>query len=238
MKTSRLIKHATQVLGAGAALCLTELNVAAYDLSADYSATSNPNGVWSYGAMTNLGGTFSPFTIHTAAAAQNGVIVDVWGFGGFNPEIWHNGTASTATSDGTQGVFPPGTVALFPGSPGIAAAFGVSRFTAPQAGSYLLQTAEHAYLHGVSSHDCDFHVLDNGIQIFGQLIPANSGTSYTTTVNLLAGDTIDFVVGRGTGNGNFTGVTIQASLNPVPEPTTFALAGLGSAVLLMIRRRK
>jgi len=36
------------------------------------------------------------------------------------------------------------------------------------------------------------------------------------------------------GAGNFAGLT----LNPVPEPTTIALGGLGAAALLLFRRRK
>ncbi len=41
-------------------------------------------------------------------------------------------------------------------------------------------------------------------------------------------------------NGDGTGVTVQftdISVSPVPEPTTFALAGLGAAALLIFRRR-
>ena len=116
---------------------------------------------------------------------------------------------------------------------------GRREFTAPQAGSYLLQTTVQTYLNGPSSGDCDFHVLDNGIQLFGQFLPGNSGTSYSTTLNLLAGETIDFAVGRGLdGNGDNSGLKIQASLTPVPEPTTFALAALSSAAVLTFRRRK
>ena len=116
---------------------------------------------------------------------------------------------------------------------------GRREFTAPQAGSYLLQTTVQTYLNGPSSGDCDFHVLDNGIQLFGQFLPGNSGTSYSTTLNLLAGETIDFAVGRGLdGNGDNSGLKIQASLTPVPEPTMFALAALSSAAVLTFRRRK
>ncbi|HKI68439.1 MAG TPA: PEP-CTERM sorting domain-containing protein, partial [Verrucomicrobiae bacterium] len=41
-------------------------------------------------------------------------------------------------------------------------------------------------------------------------------------------------------NGDGTGVTVKytdISVSPVPEPTTFALAGLGAAALLIFRRR-
>ena len=47
-----------------------------YDLANDYSTVSNPHGVWSYGAMTNLGGPFTLFTSETPGVSQNGVTVD------------------------------------------------------------------------------------------------------------------------------------------------------------------
>jgi hypothetical protein len=59
----------------------------------------------------------------------------------------------------------------------------------------------------------DYHVLQNGVQLFGQFVAANSGTGYTNSLNLSDGDTIDFAVGRGQdGNGNFSVAIIQASL--------------------------
>jgi hypothetical protein len=38
--------------------------------------------------------------------------------------------------------------------------------------------------------------------------------------------------------GSFTGMTLTAVTGPVPEPSTFALAGLGAAALMIFRRRK
>ena len=101
-------------------------------------------------------------------------------------------------SDGTGSAYP----------------FAVARFTVPTAGggSYLLQTTAHTYLNRPSS-DIDFHVLVNGIQLVSQFISSGSGTNYTTTLNLLVGDTIDFAVGRGQdGNGDYSGGIVQATL--------------------------
>ena len=237
---SPLFKHGRFVL----VLVLAQMGFAAtqanaYDLATDYSATLNPTGVWSYGAQATPGGPFQLFNIHRASPSENGVLVDNWQFGLFEPTIWHNGTANTATSDGGQGIYPPGTVALFSAANGTPYGFGMARFTAPQAGSYQLSTTVHSYLNGPSSGDYDFHVLDNGVQSFGQFLPGNTGTSYSATLNLLAGETIDFAIGRGLdGNGNYSGAVIQASLTPVPEPGTFALASLGVAAMLAVRRRK
>ena len=221
-------------------------SASAYDLSTDYSATQNPTGVWSYGGTATLGGAFTLFNNHHSSPGDNGVIVDVWTFSSGSPQIWHNGTGNTVTGDGGQGIYPPGTIELISGGNGVASAFGVARFTVPQggAGNYLLQTSARNYLNGPSSADSDFHVLDNGAQLFvAQILPSTTapGTlySYSANLNLVAGDTIDFVVGRGLdGNGNFSGVNLNASLTLVPEPGTFALAGLGAAAMLLARRRK
>jgi hypothetical protein len=215
---------------------------AAYDLSTDFSPTSNPSGAWTYGASVTLGGAFTPFTVHQSGNSQNGVPMDFWQFGPFNPAIVHNGTATTAIGDGGQGVYPPGTVLLFPGGgTSYVFAFGVARFTVPagQSGSYQIQSAVQSYLNGNLSGDCDYHVLDNGAELFGQFLPGNSGTNFSTTLNLAAGDTIDFVVGRGLdGNGDGSGLKIQASLTSVPEPTSLAMIGLGVGALFISRRRK
>jgi len=53
-------------------------------------------------------------------------------------------------------------------------------------------------------------------------LTGGSGTPPSTGVNL---------------NATFTGITM-APLSAVPEPSTFALAGLGAAALLIFRRRK
>jgi hypothetical protein len=194
--------------------------------------------------MTTLGGAFTLFTTPATAFGNNGVPVNVWGFGPFAPQIWRNGTSSTVIGDGGQGVYPPGTVELLAGGNGVSFGFGVVRFTAPQAGIYQLQTSAHNYLNGPSSADSDFHVLDNGAQLFiTQITPSPTAPgityNYSANLNLTVGETIDFVVGRGLdGNGNFSGITLQASLTQVPEPTTFAVGSLGVAAMLMIRRRK
>src|ERR1039457_4692619 len=166
--------------------------VAAYDLSSDFSPVSNPSGPWKYGAMTNLSGSFALFTVQQTSANENGVLLDFWRFNvNTEPFIFRNDTTDTATSDGGTVLYPPGTVVLHPrDGTGSAYPFAVARFTVPTAGggSYLLQTTAHTYLNRPSS-DIDFHVLVNGIQLVSQFISSGSGTNYTTTLNLLVGDT-------------------------------------------------
>jgi hypothetical protein len=51
---------------------------AVYDVSHDFSATSNPSGPWSYGAKASLDGSFSLFGIHGITAADGGVPIQYW----------------------------------------------------------------------------------------------------------------------------------------------------------------
>jgi hypothetical protein len=202
---------------------LPSVRGATYDLAANYSTVSNPSGVWGYGAMTTLGGSFTLFTSEVPSASQNGVTVDNWEFGPYDPAIWHNGTTNTATSDGFQGVYPPGTVCLFAGDSNLPYFYGVARFTAPQTGLYQIQTAVQSYLNGPSAGDYDFHVLDNGVEIFGRFLAGNTGTAYTNLISLSSGDTIDFVVGPGQdGSANGSGVKINATVSDhfCPYPAT------------------
>src|SRR5205814_1352428 len=41
-----------------------------YDLSHDFSIMNNPNGAWSYGAKTNLGGAFTLLTFAQSQTVQ------------------------------------------------------------------------------------------------------------------------------------------------------------------------
>jgi hypothetical protein len=147
-----------------------------------------------------------------------------------------NPTATTAISDGGQGAVPAGGVLVYPGIYN-SYLFGIARFTAPQTGSYLLQTSAHSYLNGNLSNDSELHVLKNGSALFDQFIAANGSASYTTTLNLAAGDVVDFAIGRGlNGDGNFSGQILSATLTVVPEPSTFVLACVCAAILLVRRR--
>ncbi len=232
------VSIATLVLGS-LLLAKTALGQISYDLSHDFSLASNPNGAWAYGAVTALGGPFITFGYTQTSISDNGVPVDYWLLNPMSePNIEHNGTTLTSTSDGGQGVYPPGTTILFP-SRGLIYYYTVARFTVPtgQSGNYQLQSSAHTYLNGSLSGDTEFHVLDNSSQIFGQFIAPNSGTTFSTTLNLAAGETIDFAVGRGLdGIGDWSGAIVTATLTLVPEPSVCALLVAGAALFVFRRR--
>jgi N-acetylneuraminic acid mutarotase len=187
-----------------------------YDLSRGFSASHNPNGVWSFGYQTTLGGAFTLLTFPLTSFADNPVPVDSWSKNGYEPvAVYHNGTTNTSLSDGGAGAFPPGTTWFYPGVEGHTDNYGVIRFTVPpgSSGIYQLHTEVRAYLDGPRSGDTDFHVLKNGGELFAEFIPGNSGAGFSNLLSLVGGDTIDFAVGRGRDNLAFdSGLKIRASL--------------------------
>jgi len=192
--------------------------------------------------MSSLGGPFTVFTHRQTSFSDNGVQIEYWLLNyNAQPYVEFNGTTSTALANGGQGVYPPGAVEVYPSTgTGLPYYFGVIRFTVPQGhgGTYLLQTSAQNSTVGSLSSDNEFHVLDNGVQIFGMNIPASSGTSFTDTLTLTAGETIDFAVGRGLdGNGNFSGALLTATLTVVPEPSVFGIGLVGLCALALRKIR-
>lgn len=186
------------------AVLVTAFNASAsatvYDVSADFSTTQNPNGVWTYGYKTDLNGALTAYQYTFLNYSDNAVPIDGWLFlpGSFSG-IFHNGTTQTAISDGGAGTFPPGTIWFYPGFEGNIDNYGAIRFTVPTggAGVYSVAMAVKSYLDGPISGDTDFHVVVNGIEVFGQFLPGNGSSGYTNSISLNDGGTIDFLVGRG-----------------------------------------
>jgi hypothetical protein len=192
-----------------------------YDLVREFS-TNNPSGPWTYGFEQNLSGTFTPFPT-VIRQPEGNIVWQIWARqGGGYPAVYQNGSPETAITQAGEGSYPTGTVFFHPGVEGHSENFGVIRFTLPggQAGAYRVVATLDSYLHGPTSGDCDFHLLKNGIELFGQFLPPNAGTSYSNTVPLAGGDTLDFAIGRGQDGRLYgSGLKIQATIDPVPAYT-------------------
>ena len=149
--------------------------------------------VWTYGWEPSLGGTFGNDT-YTGQFISG---VDEYSSGTQYLSIWHNHTSSPITSGALT--FQPGKVVLHPGPAG---EYSVVRWTAPAAGSYEV-SATFTGVDGTPT-TTDVHVLQNNVQVFAGDINVSAGNSasYTTSVALSAGATLDFAVGNG-GNGYF-----------------------------------
>jgi hypothetical protein len=196
-----------------------------FNVSRDFSTNSNPNGVWSYGWKTNVTGNLSVFTRVRTATDDNGWPYQIREIAtGGLPAVYYNAGTNTLTSDGGQGTFPPGTLWFYAGpSPNN---FGTIRFTAPSNGNYNISTIARSYLDGPSAGDTDFHVVKNGTELLGALIPGQGQTNFNSVMGLSGGETIDFVVGRGadnvlSGSALKLSAVITPTTNAPPPPANF-----------------
>ena len=182
------------------------------DLSADFSTESNPNGVWTYGWEPTLGGTFGNDT-HTGDFIAG---VDEYSSPIQYMSIWHNRTSSPIVSGSLT--LQPGKVVLHPGPSG---QYSVVRWTAPASDSY----AVNAVFSGVDSTPTttDVHVLRGSSSVFASTVDGNSlSTTYSNTLTIAAGTTLDFAVGNG-GNNYYDDATqldvsIVAQGTGIPDP--------------------
>ena len=216
-----------------------------YSAAGDFSIASNPNGVWSYGTTgTTVTG---PLTLYTAAKSGIGGIADWVGwegtqpmFGDDFPLVGKNIGATTGTS--ADIVLLPGELAEHPAPDG---SYAVVRFTAPTSGVFLLNADfEGREFQGQeSATTTDVHVLVDSVAIFNGAVLGfgpPSDQSFVATLNLIAGDRVDFSVGYGS-DRSFLGDTtgLDATLSVVPEPSSVVLllSALGVYGLFVLRRR-
>jgi hypothetical protein len=219
-----------------------------YDIAADFSATANPNGVWSYGYLaksatpeTPNDNTFTPYT-------QNGPTygVDHWGLvnGGWSFGVYHN-SASQAVSVYGDDNFQPNQAAFQAGPDG---QYSVFRFTAPQAGSYSLSTT-FTGICTQRSNATDVHVLLNGRDLFPNKVELagqyQSSLTDQGTLTLAQGEKVDFVLGGGPNSiqdSDMTAVAATLMLTnsgsnataPPPLPPASAMNAHGNAELFAV----
>jgi hypothetical protein len=188
-----------------------------YDLSRDFAmAAGNPNGVWSYGWKGELSGELVVFTHSKYNYDPAGVPVEVWDKPNTVPAVMHNNSTSTVITDGGQGNFPPETTWFYPGVEGYPENFGVIRFTVPTGGggTYDLAAMARPAYDGPMQGDTDFHVLKNGVELFGRALAGTASATFSSSLALVAGDTVDLVIGRGADNSfHGSGLKISATLD-------------------------
>jgi hypothetical protein len=190
------------------------LEVPDFDLSRDFSLAGNPNGVWSYGRQETNGGAFT--LLGTAKTNVANVPMLVWAINSFSqPAILHNDTTETAITDGGLGNYPPETTWFGPGVQGQPGNYAVARLTVPAGGdgTYQLVTRARPGHNASIQLDTDFHVARNNVEIFGAQLSGSQAAGYTNMIALMAGDTIDFAVGRGVDNSYiWSQLKVQATL--------------------------
>jgi hypothetical protein len=165
-----------------------------YDAATQFSSTQNPNGVWSYGCTQSLGATLHLYTRQTPIDG----LYD-WGTAPScpqpNPRLGYNPTNASITPE--TATAPAHTIYFHPGPQD---QNSVLRWTAPASGNYHVK----AVFWGddfVGPTTTDVHVLLNGLAIYSGEVSGfgpSSDQSFTSTISVAAGDTVDLAVGYGT----------------------------------------
>jgi hypothetical protein len=198
-----------------------------YDLAGDFSLAGNPNGPYTYGSTTTLGGVVSIY-------ANSGTypVAETWGggAGGDIPNVFHNYNAFESTDGFTT--LRPGQLAFHP-------SFGdlhsVIRFTVPATGLYEIDAAYE----GVSNAGTTSSVFilmnsNGGAPLFAGNVNGfrAGGPSYVSpTLTLTTGDTIDFVVSMRNGDPFSDSTGIDATITYLPEPGMGALFAAGLLIV-------
>lgn len=232
MKLSRTLSRLALYIGLFAAIAMPA-SAQTWNLSADFSADTNPNGAWSYGWKG--GALNAPLVLFTNTAA-----VPAWystqQLAGWSasfpfPYVAYNISAQDwgyqAPNPG-EGSFSlhPHEVLLHPFSVN-GEKFSVIRWTAPIVGLYTLSSAFRRF-QDTAGYNSYYGVLLNGVELSGaggllsDFNTVNSSATYNNpSLALNTGDTLDFVVGSGNdGTSNNDGTTVSANINIITRTAT------------------
>jgi uncharacterized repeat protein (TIGR03803 family) len=198
-----------------------------YDAVNDFSINSNPNGVWSYGTLTDIpGGTFSPFT--TAQTGQDFTGEEIWDNNGSSDAgVISNITGSIASFETTE--LPPDELLL-------AGDYLISdvRWTAATSGTYNIDGLFERDV--TNAQPVSVSIIENGTNA---LFSASNFTTYGSqqifsfsSVTLPAGATLDFAKNPGPSYNTGTGfkAVIAKLLKPSNSVGNFYANGFTTAV--------
>lgn len=160
---------------------------------------ANPSGPWSYGQSASVGAAFTAYTeFLSSPTGYVGLYVWTSGVAGVetNPAAYFNPTAkvivdSTLTAQAGQFFLHPGPLGQY----------SLARWTAPRAGTYAVRALFEGI--DVAPTTTDVHVQHDGVDVASGFLNINGGKNTfqsNTTIDVAAGDTLDFAVGNG-GNG-------------------------------------
>lgn len=196
-----------------------------YDANADFLPTSTAsNGVWSYGYRSAYNGAgLTLFDVQTTDPTYYGLTRTGAIYG--TPALYH------VTNGPIYGV-PTGGIALHGGTQGDDT-YAVLRFTSPIAAIFDVSAFFSKGDKGVT----DNFVLYNGVAVSSDTDNIDSNGTYTNSLFLGIGDTIELVVGiHDDVFYDSTPVGLTLTTSAVPEPTSICLACSGLAAVALRRR--
>jgi hypothetical protein len=156
-----------------------------YSAAAGFSATANPNAVWSYGFSDSVTG---PFSLYTTSGTTY-----------FSGEVGWFGPIPGCCAPGyplvvAQPNVIPNVLDMGPGP----SSYTIVRWTAPNGGVW--DVAGNFFGTGVTT--ADVHVLHNGTALFDSPVNGSDVAAFSLAIQLKAGDTVDFAAGPGPGGDN------------------------------------
>jgi hypothetical protein len=177
---------------------------------ADFSASENPRGVWTYGYKASDGSNFTRYTKNDLPPYSDGLLR--WSSGSSpEPMVAYNATGGQALSYLTIN-HPPDVLNLHPGPAGQKS---VVRWTAPFSGTVTIQGKFRGIdTHGTTTnvavaHNSTRTLFSGNINGYGAEAP------FLITKAVAAGDTIDFSVGYGS-NRNYYNDSTGLSATMIP----------------------
>lgn len=166
--------------------------------STGFSTNLNPNGVWRCGWKSTFDGPLLLLTTARWSNDSGGTTSYSWQL---NDTEWPAVSAVISEGNlqlpGRQFLCAKGEISIAPGMTDAPEHFGVVRFTAPYGGDFRVQVSAAGAADAPIQGDADFHVLTNSNEVFGLLLAPGASAAYTNDFSLVAGDTVDLLVGRG-----------------------------------------
>jgi hypothetical protein len=212
-----------------------------FNPATDFSTTSNPSGVWSFGSEPTSTAGAASISLFADYFVYNGA-VGVWNNGGLTNSglpltglVSENLTNSAYTDNMT--VWEPGQLVFHAG--GYYAppnTYAVVRFRAPSAGTYTLRSVfSNQSVGGYAGQSV--YIYEDGTELFGSTLGSYGSTATMSplTITLNAGDYVDFLTGiRGDGTSNSVSTGLDAQITestPAPEPASMTLFGIAAVSL-------
>jgi hypothetical protein len=213
-------------------LLVPAAEAATFDPGAQFSATSNPNGVWSYGqdSLFNNPPFDGPLTL-LPYFRVNSEGLQLWDSfenpTAWNTAIYYNPTSTTIT-DPNYGVVGAGQL-------GFSAYNGADitlRFTAPMTSLYNISGSFYGQNQNTIDSLSDVYILKDGVSIFnGAVLGFGLDSAFNMNLTLDTGDYLDFTVDTGSGIG------LSLDIATVPEPASLSLLAFGVLWITLLRRK-